>query len=178
LPQGAPYQATLYGFDPVRHFVPLPDPADPRWFAQRLVPVALDGRRAVALLHAPDWRTEEWRAGVTGYVRSFGPQDDVTLVLWIDPAQGVPPEDVCARIEAVFESEGKPGEQAPDLLIVTDALPGLDRLLAAVDAFIPAESQPAEGQRAARFGLAVLPVAEAAHWRQALGLDEKLSCAR
>jgi GT2 family glycosyltransferase len=178
LPQGAPYQATLYGFDPVRHFVPLPDPADPRWFAQRVLPVSLDGRRAVAVLLAPDWRTDDWREGVTGYVRAFGPQDDVTLVLWIDPAQGVPAEEVCARIEAIFEAEGLSDEQAPDLLIVAESLSGLDRLFASVDAFIPAASQQIEGLRAALFGLTVLPLSEAAHWRQALGLSEPLSCAR
>lgn len=101
-------------------------------------PYALDGRRARAFLLAPDWAGGRWQEALAAYATAFGPDADVTLVVWLDPAQGVAAEQVVADVQAVLRGAGVDPDRAPDLLLIPEALDeaGLAGLYAAVDAVV------------------------------------------
>lgn len=120
-------------------------------------PLRLDGRRGRAFLLAPDWRGERWKEALAAYVAAFGPDADVTLVVWLDPAQGVDQGAVLEAAQAVVRGAGVDPDHAADMLLVADPLDagGVASLFAAVDAVVVA-GDPEAARRAAAAGKAVI----------------------
>lgn len=108
-------------------------------FQPGLKPLPLEDRRAYAFFHHPQWHEAGWKEVVVGFARAFSAQDDVCLVLWLDPSQGVSVEAAGERIVAALAEAGLDPDAGPDLLLVPDALDlhGLARLYAAVDCVVP-----------------------------------------
>ncbi len=145
-----------------RRFLPL----EP--FRAGVEPWPLDGRRRVAFFHHPRWDAPAWQEVVTCYARAFGPEADVTLILWLDPAQGVSEVEAGERVAVALARAGLDPERVPDLLLVPDGLDlaGLGRLYAAVDWVVP-HGDPLQAERAARSGARVLGSLDAPAWRAA-----------
>jgi hypothetical protein len=116
-----------------------------------LEPLPLDGRRSMAFLHLPRWGSQATREVIASYARAFDASEDVTLVLWLDPAQGYSPAEVAGYVDAALAEAGVDAERIPDLLLVPDALDdhGIRRLHAAVDWLVPADLPPAAWRAAA-----------------------------
>jgi glycosyltransferase involved in cell wall biosynthesis len=107
--------------------------------AEAVEPLPLDGRRGTTLLLEPCWSEAAWEQALIAFGRTYGPQDDVTLVVRLDPAQGVSPEAAAARFEDVLRAAGLDPDHAPDVLLVPDDLDarGVQRLHAAADHRLP-----------------------------------------
>ncbi len=120
-------------------------------------PYPLDGRRGRAFLLSPKWRGDGWREALIAYAQAFEPEADVTLVIWLDPSQGVGPEQAAAEVLATLRAGSVDPDRAPDLLLVPDGLDdaGLASLYAAVDAVVPA-GDPDAVKRALQAGRAVI----------------------
>jgi hypothetical protein len=131
-------------------------------------PLPLDGRRGRVFFHHPRWDGTAWREVVLAYVTAFGSDDDVMLVLWLDPAQAVAPADVQQRLEETFATAGIDAERTPDLLLVPDDLDlvGLGRLYAAVDWVVP-NGDSVQATRAEHSGAGVLTRLDPESWRSA-----------
>lgn len=82
----------------------------------------LQGRRGTLLLHLVDWRSGTWHEVLDRYASLVGPDAEVTLALWLDPAQGVSAEEAAAGIMARLANLGLAADRSPDLLLLTDPL--------------------------------------------------------
>jgi glycosyltransferase involved in cell wall biosynthesis len=114
--------------------------APPPVFRPDAAPWPLDGRKRTAFFHHPTFASSAWKDVVGAFGSAFTGRDDVTLVLWLDPRQGVLPEAVGDEITRIWKARaGRPGG-APDLLLVPDDLnlTGIARLYAAIDCVLPA----------------------------------------
>lgn len=111
-------------------------PTEP--FHPDVLPLPLEGRRSKLWLHVVDWRSEAWREIVKIYARATGPDDDQTLALWLDPAQGISQEEAAEGIMGVLAEQGIDPDRSPDLMLLTDRLDEfeLGRLFAAADAIV------------------------------------------
>ncbi|MNK91363.1 N-acetylglucosaminyl-diphospho-decaprenol L-rhamnosyltransferase [compost metagenome] len=163
-----PYLVELPAFDPARHVVPtletLPaECAEP--FRPGISPLSLPDRRQVAFFHHPDWAATSWEEVVLSYARAFAPAEDVSLVLWLDPSQGVGLEEASTRVLDALTRGGLDPESIPDLLLVPDILDleGLARLYAAVDGVVPG-GDPRQAFRADQAGRPVLSALDAPAW--------------
>jgi hypothetical protein len=143
-------------------------PGIPDLFGPLAQPMRLDARRGVTFFHHPRWVSDSWQAVLTAYARSFSQQDDVTLVLWVDPAQGLGMDAVSGRLLGAMAAQGINPEQMPDLLLVPDRLDlaGLASLYAAVDWVVP-HGDAIQEMRAVRSRARVLHDLEADSWRAA-----------
>lgn len=130
---------------------------DAELYRPGLAPHPLSGRRGYAFFHHPRWDTPEWEAVLLAYARAFGPSDDVSLVLWLDPAQGVAAEEVLARVDRVLRAGGLDPDAVADLLLVPDGLgpQDLPRLYAAVECVVP-HRDPRQAERGRLSGTSVL----------------------
>jgi glycosyltransferase involved in cell wall biosynthesis len=125
-------------------------------------PMRLEGRRSTAFLHHPSWGTDGWKDVVGNYCRAFTDDDDVTLVLLLDPDQGIAEAEVVSRVGAFLEAQ----EQSPDVLLVPERVDDVASAYAAVDWLVPS-GDTAELERARRHGIRVLGDVEPAAWRAA-----------
>lgn len=148
--------------------VPLREAADVDPFRPDVDPLPLDGRRARAFFHHPRWDSVAWREVVTAYARAFLPDDDVMLVLWLDPAQGVSAGQAEQYILETFASAGSDPANTPDLLLVPDELApdGLGGLYAAIDWVVP-DGDPVQAQRGERSGARILRTLDRGAWQSA-----------
>jgi len=96
----------------------------PAVFGPEVPPFPLDQPRSVVFLHQASWRTDEWKRVVRAYLRAFGQDHDVSLVLTLDPAQGFGEERVVQALSELRAEVGlsAAGVEAPDMLLVTDDL--------------------------------------------------------
>ena len=133
-----------------------------------VVPLPLQGRRRIAFLHHPQWSSDNWQEVVRAYLRAFTDQDDTTLVLWLDPNQGVSAENAQHRIMDVIAATLDDPDGGPDLLLVPDRLDlrGISRLYAAVDYVVP-NGDVLQAQRARQSGVRVLDDLTVQAWRAA-----------
>jgi hypothetical protein len=137
-------------------------------------PLPLDGRRGVAFLNQPHWASPGWEEALVAYTLAFRPEDDVTLVLWLDPSQGVSEAGAVERVEAALRAAGLDPANIPDVLLVADALDrhGLARLHAAVDWVVPGPMP--KGATRPRSSARVLPNLASDTWRAAARLVRML----
>jgi glycosyltransferase involved in cell wall biosynthesis len=144
---------------------PLRQSADP--FNPGVPPLALEGCRSYAFFHHPDWRSAGWQEVLLSYVRAFRAEEDVTLVLWLDPSQGLAAEDVAELVDRALQGAELGDVSLPDLLLVPDALDsaGLAQLMAAVQCVVT--DDPIQRERAARMGKPILPDLARESWREA-----------
>lgn len=135
-------------------------------FTSGRAPLPLEDLRDVALFHPANWLDETWADVVSAYSRAFSANDDVTLLLWLDPALGLDVETLGERLMEVLAQGGSDPEQAPDILLLTDALDrdGLASLYAASDIIVPAGDQE-QVARAERMAIPVLDSLEPPAWR-------------
>jgi glycosyltransferase involved in cell wall biosynthesis len=152
---------TLAGRPPARLSRPLP-------FRPDLDPFPLNGTREVTFLHHPRWAENAWREVVCSYARAFGADDPVTLVLWLDPSQGLPESDAVELVMGALRESGLDPERTPDLLLVPDALDvhALASLYTAGDWVVP-HGDAEQLQRAVNCGRQVLTRLDASTWRAA-----------
>ena len=134
-------------------------------FSPGRTPIHLEERRDVAFFHELKWPDDSWKEIVRAYSRAFSASDDVSLVLWLDPAQGLDVEEVGECLMEVLASDGGDLEQAPDILLVSDALDidGLAGLYAAADSIVPAGDQE-QVARATRMKIPVLTSLDTSAW--------------
>jgi hypothetical protein len=132
-------------------------------------PLNIDSqRRAWFLLH-PDWAGDAWQDVVRTYLRTFTKKDDVELILWLDPGQGVAAEQAVAWVEALSAEVGTAGDDAPDMLLLPESLAPeqVASLYGTVHAVVaPSESRSA--RRALQVGTHVITRPEPAIWRHVL----------
>lgn len=130
----------------------------------------LEDRKGTVFFHHPHWASPAWREVLTSFAGTFEAKDDVTLVLWLDPAQGLSIDVAAAQVMALLAEKGLLTEDTPDLLIVPDALTveGLARLYAAADWIVPAGDEQ-QAERAAKVGRRVLGSLAPEAWREAVG---------
>jgi hypothetical protein len=125
----------------------------------------LDGLRGRAFLHLPQWKTNTWRDVVMAYARAFTSSDDVTLVLWLDPSQGVSALEVQELVHQALLATGLESDVVPDLLLVQDQLAAaeLPRLFAAVDCAVP-NGDPIQADWARDCGVPILADLDRQAW--------------
>lgn len=169
-----PYRVTLPAFDSARHHVALPSTEDAEYFAPAdpfqpgTAPLDLEERRGFTFFHHPDWAQASWRQVLETYLRAFSADQDVSLVLWLDPLQGVALEDASRRILEVMENLGVSPEEAPDLILVPDVLDraGMASLYAAANCILLMGDSPQEA-RARGLGVRCLRAPSAEELRDA-----------
>jgi glycosyltransferase involved in cell wall biosynthesis len=129
----------------------------------------LEGRRQVAFFHHPKWQSNAWQEVLRTYWTTFSDADDATLVLWLDPNQGVSLPDARNQIMDVIASTGGDPEGGPDLLLVPERLDlkGITRLYAAVDVVVP-NGDALQAQRGRAGGARLLDHLSPSAWRAAL----------
>lgn len=128
----------------------------------RPTPLSLVGRRATAFLHHPEWRSDSWQDVLRSYCDAFSGADDVTLVLLLDPAQGVTQDEIVTRVTAAIDGR----TDTPDLLLVPEAVEDVTSAYDAVDCLVPS-GDACELERARRHGVRVLSDLAPATWRAA-----------
>jgi glycosyltransferase involved in cell wall biosynthesis len=132
-------------------------------FVPRVVePMRLEGRRSTAFLHHPQWRSDAWQSVVSDYCRAFTADDDVTLVLLLDPDQGVSQDQVVERVSNLLNTQVK----APDVLLVPERVPDLACAYAAVDYLVPS-GDATELETARKQGVRILSDLQPETWRAA-----------
>jgi hypothetical protein len=114
--------------------------AQPACFYPGAPPFKLKNRKKTAFLLHPDWYAERWKGVLRTFVSTFEPSDDVTLVLWLDPHQSYPVEQLDAAYTSLLAEAGLKQGEVPDLLLVNDdlSLAGLGMLYSAVDCVLAA----------------------------------------
>jgi glycosyltransferase involved in cell wall biosynthesis len=138
----------------------------PTVFGLGVTPLPLVGRRGTTFLHQPVWSAEDWKSVVTSYSQAFTTNDDVTLVLWLDPSQGLTAAEAGVHVEQALAEAGLDPDNTPDMLLVPDELDmaGLARLYAAIDWVVPNGAQ-VQAERARLSGARVLDDLSHAAWR-------------
>jgi glycosyltransferase involved in cell wall biosynthesis len=140
----------------------------PDTFHPDVPPLLLNGTRGVTFLHHPRWAETAWRDVVCSYARAFDADDPVTLVLWLDPSQGLREADAVELVMAAVREAGLDPERTPDLLLVPDALDvrGLASLYTAAD-WVVSRGDAEQVQRALKCGRQALTHLERNAWRAA-----------
>jgi glycosyltransferase involved in cell wall biosynthesis len=143
-----------------------PNPSDP--FRPGLTPFPLNDTRGMTFLHHPRWAETTWRDVVCSYARAFDADDPVTLVLWLDPSQGLSEADAVELVMSALREAGVDPERIPDLLLVPDALDmdGLASLYTATD-WVVLNGDAEQLQRALKCRRQVLTHLEPSAWRAA-----------
>lgn len=118
----------------------------------------LDAPRSVVLLHQPQWHHAEWPDAIRAYLRTFTTDDDVSLVLTLDPAQGLSGEQVAERMATLRGELGHTDSSSPDVLLVPDELTDdvLASLYRAADHVIVGARDATARTRAAAVGVPVI----------------------
>jgi len=132
--------AQLRPFDTERDVVPL-DYGEV--FSAEAEPLALDAARGTRLLLIADGVDNGWADTFASVVTAFGPDDDVTLILRLDP----PTQDVVDRVtrgvERVLQVLGVDESEAPDVMLDVSWIPPRRRggLYTAASALLATNSQ-------------------------------------
>lgn len=137
---GVPYPATKLAlarpFDAARDVVPL----RPSEVFEHATPLALHGARSTRVLAIADGCDDRWIDAVREFCATHGSNDDVTLVVRVEPATKRVLDAVGARLEALVAEIGDAA--MPDVLV--DATPiapsARGGLFAAVNAWLPTAS--------------------------------------
>lgn len=174
------YQLKLPSFDLNRHHVALPSPSDatlfaaPSPFGPGTRGRILDERKGTVFFHHPDWSSSAWREILTAYVRTYSSEDDVSLMFWLDPSQGVSQESVAERIVDHVTALEVAHASMPDLLLVPDVLDleGLAGLYAAADIIVP-HGDTLQAARARLAGKPLLENVSSEAWREAFAAQRK-----
>ena len=118
-------------------------------------------------LHHPHWQSASWQEVVVTFLRTFRPEEEVCLVLWVDPVQGVFPETVENLLVQTLESARLELDEGPDIILLTDDLEPnqLARLYAAADCIV-SNGDPFSRERAARVGVPTLDYLSGDAWRE------------
>jgi hypothetical protein len=140
----------------------------PDAFRPDVAPFPLDGTRGLTFLHHPRWAETAWREVVRSYARAFDADDPVTLVLWLDPSQGLSEAEAVELVMAALRESGLDPERIPDLLLVPDDLDvhGLASLYTAADWVVP-HGDAEQLQRAISCGRHILTHLTPAAWQAA-----------
>jgi hypothetical protein len=140
----------------------------PDAFRPDVAPFPLDGTRGLTFLHHPRWAETAWREVVCSYARVFDADDPVTLVLWLDPGQGLSEAQAVELVMAALRESGLDPERIPDLLLVPDELDvhGLASLYTAADWVVPHDDAE-QLQRAVSCGRQILTHLTPTAWQAA-----------
>jgi glycosyltransferase involved in cell wall biosynthesis len=139
---------------------------------QQTTPLSLEGRKSTAFLYRPGWSSDNWKSVLSDYCRTFSEDDDVTLVLLVDPAQGFRQEQVVQAIEAALTQQGISMDDMPDLLLVPDVLDEQTwaRAYAAVD-WVISDGDTTQAERAMRYGARLIEASQLDRWPDAVPLS-------
>lgn len=138
-------------------------------FHAHVTPYVLDQPRRMVFLHHPAWHAAAWRDVVTGYLRAFSQEHDVSLVLLLDPAQGITEDRVAETMTELRTAAGREGADAPDVLLVTDELDDatMAALYRAAACVVLTDSDVAGVARAKAIGTSVLTRPDTPAWHRA-----------
>jgi len=124
--------------------------------ARTVVPAAVEGHDDVVLF-APDWASDAWHAPLERWVETFGPDDRVTLALYVGEEDV---EAVVARILDALSAAGHAEDALPDLAICEPGGASLAALVARASAVLvgdAADERPETCRRAPRILAAAEP---------------------
>jgi glycosyltransferase involved in cell wall biosynthesis len=85
-------------------------------------PFPLEAPKATVILHHPSWHRPDWADPIKAYLRKFCSTDDVSLIIALDPAQGVSPDQALERIANLRKELGIEEDAAADMILVPDVL--------------------------------------------------------
>ncbi|MBC7544241.1 MAG: glycosyltransferase [Candidatus Sericytochromatia bacterium] len=136
-------------------------------FRQGLPPLLMSDHKPILFFHHPDWRENRWRDVVRSFVQAYQGQASVELLLWHDPAQGVPFEAAIRDLQTAFLSATSDPAQAPDVTLLPDPLdlPGLASLYAAAHVIVAA-GDPVMLSRGSRCSPTVMAQITPEAWRR------------
>lgn len=119
----------------------------------------LDQPRGTIVLFQPEWHHSNWRDVLQACHRAYEDADDVSLVITLDPAQGLTIEDVAAHLEDVRDAIKCVEGSGPDILVIPELLTEdiIASLYRAADHVILEARDVAGRSRAAAMGLPVVP---------------------
>lgn len=134
-----------------------------------LEPWPVHDARAFTVLAHVDWHDGTGGGVLRSYLDAFDQDDDITLVLCLDPAQGVRVEDVQRMVGEVVAASGRDGTSEAEIVLIpepiTDAVRA--RLLVRCSAVVSiADARLGEWARA--IGCQVIDSLTRATWRNAL----------
>lgn len=90
--------------------------------ARQPEPFVIHGARTTTILAHVDWHDGTGSGVLQSYMRSFSSKDDVSLVLCLDPAQGVTVDQVASFVHDAIQLAGKDEHGAPDIILVPDVI--------------------------------------------------------
>lgn len=129
----------------------------------------IEGRRDVVVFAHADWHLEEAQSIVYAFASAFSSVDPVTLALCLDPAQGLSVQQATALVREAIVAAGRTADDAPDIILVPDALDPLTlrQLYAAAD-IVVALRAPAIVAEARAEGCEVFTSLDGRRWRAAV----------
>lgn len=132
-------------------------------------PFTLHAPRSLVVLAHADWHNGMAPGIARAFADACSTDDDVTLAICLDPAQGVSAEDATDRLRAAMQLAGGSDAQWPDLLLIEDPLDSdtLHRLRAAAD-IVVAVREPAAATAARAAGCAVIDSLRPSAWHAAI----------
>lgn len=109
-------------------------------FRPGLAPLPVDSTKAVLYFHHPRWADGHWKQVVADYVQAFKPTDNVELILWLDPDQGVTVEAASELITGHIAGLGLDPQNVADMQLLTESLSLEEqaRLYTAMHVLVPA----------------------------------------
>lgn len=123
-PYPARQLAKARAFDRARDFVP----TDPNvLFHPDSVPLSLDGSRTRRELVFVTLEDAGWENVLRRFVETHTPNDDVTLVLRIEPPIPSVVDPIVARVNVLLEASGKGPDEIPDVLAEVTPFPASKR---------------------------------------------------
>ncbi|QJR36436.1 glycosyltransferase [Gemmatimonas groenlandica] len=130
---------------------------------------ALQSPRSLVILAHADWHNGTSPAIARAFAGACSTDDDVTLAICLDPAQGVSAEDATDRLRAAMQLAGGSDAQWPDMLLIEDPLDSdtLHRLRASAD-IVVAVRDPAAAAAARAAGCAVIDSLLPSAWHAAI----------
>ena len=133
------------------------------------MPFALQSPRRLVMLAHADWHSGLLPAIARAFAGACSTDDDVTLAICLDPAQGVSAEEAADRLRAAMTLANSSESQWPDLLLIDDPIDSdtLHRLRAAAD-IVVAVRDPAAATAARAAGCAVIDSLIPSAWRAAI----------
>lgn len=136
-------------------------------FRPGLTPLAVDTHKRGLFFHHPIWAEERWKQVIADYVQAFQPTDDVELILWLDPDQGITVEEASDRITRHVISLGLDPQQAADMQLLAEPLDlaGQARLYTAMHVIVPA-GDPRQLDRGVKTGRMVMTQVGPTAWRR------------
>jgi len=108
------------------------------------LPWPLHEARGTTVLAHPDWGSGEGGGIVRSFMSACDVQDDCSLVLCLDPTQGLTVDDVVRIVRDAMASAGRTAATAPDIVLVPDPIadPLLSALLRRCDAVVALTDTP------------------------------------